>query len=112
MSLALERVPVRAFPHHLAVADLPILAAGQNSERGDEWWAVSAAVLIAIALMMVLAGCLSRLMRSGSLGAIKVIPSTTRRTGRRADEEAPSGTACAVAWGAGLAQAAARTTRT
>ena len=51
---------------------LPILVAGQNSQRGDEWWAVSAAVLIAITPMMVLAGFLSRLMRSGVLlGAIK-----------------------------------------
>ena len=51
---------------------LPILVAGQNSQRGDEWWAVSAAVLIAILPMMVLAGALSRLMRSGLvLGAIK-----------------------------------------
>ena len=51
---------------------LPILVAGQNSQRGDEWWAVSAAVLIAILPMMVLAGVLSRLMRSGLvLGAIK-----------------------------------------
>ena len=51
---------------------LPILVAGQNSQRGDEWWAVSAAVLIAILPMMVLAAFLSRLMRSGLvLGAIK-----------------------------------------
>ncbi|MGE3295572.1 MAG: carbohydrate ABC transporter permease, partial [Geminicoccaceae bacterium] len=51
---------------------LPILVAGQNSQRGDEWWAVSAAVLIAILPMMVLAAALSRLMRSGLvLGAIK-----------------------------------------
>ncbi|MFO1047373.1 MAG: carbohydrate ABC transporter permease [Geminicoccaceae bacterium] len=51
---------------------LPILVAGQNSQRGDEWWAVSAAVLIAILPMMVLAAALSRMMRSGLvLGAIK-----------------------------------------
>lgn len=51
---------------------LPILVAGQNSQRGDEWWAVSAAVLIAIAPMIVMAGILSRMMRSGLLlGAIK-----------------------------------------
>jgi multiple sugar transport system permease protein len=51
---------------------LPILVAGQNSQRGDEWWAVAAAVLIAITPMVVLAGFLSRLMRSGLLlGAIK-----------------------------------------
>lgn len=51
---------------------LPILVAGQNSQRGDEWWAISAAVLIAIVPMMVMAALLSRLMRSGLLlGAIK-----------------------------------------
>ena len=51
---------------------LPILVAGQNSQRGDEWWAISAAALIAIIPMMVMAALLSRLMRSGLLlGAIK-----------------------------------------
>jgi len=51
---------------------LPILVAGQNSQRGDEWWAISAAALIAIVPMMVMAALLSRLMRSGLLlGAIK-----------------------------------------
>lgn len=51
---------------------LPILVAGQNSQRGDEWWAISAAALIAIIPMMVMAALLSRLMRSGlMLGAIK-----------------------------------------
>jgi multiple sugar transport system permease protein len=51
---------------------LPILVAGQNSQRGDEWWAVAAAALIAIVPMMVMAAALSRLMRSGLLlGAIK-----------------------------------------
>lgn len=51
---------------------LPILVAGQNSQRGDEWWAISAAALVAIIPMVVMAGILSRLMRSGVLlGAIK-----------------------------------------
>lgn len=51
---------------------LPILVAGQNSQRGDEWWAISAAALVAIIPMIVMAGLLSRLMRSGLLlGAIK-----------------------------------------
>jgi multiple sugar transport system permease protein len=51
---------------------LPILVAGQNSQRGDEWWAISAAVLIAIVPMMAMAALLGRLMRSGLLlGAIK-----------------------------------------
>jgi multiple sugar transport system permease protein len=51
---------------------LPILVAGQNSQRGDEWWAISAAALVAIVPMMVMAALLSRMMRSGVLlGAIK-----------------------------------------
>ena len=51
---------------------LPILVAGQNSQRGDEWWAISAAALVAIVPMMIMAGLLSRMMRSGLLlGAIK-----------------------------------------
>lgn len=51
---------------------LPILVAGQNSQRGDEWWAVSAAALVAIIPMMIMAGLLSRMMRSGVLlGAIR-----------------------------------------
>jgi multiple sugar transport system permease protein len=51
---------------------LPILVAGQNSQRGDEWWAVSAAALISILPMIVMAVILSRLMRSGLLsGASK-----------------------------------------
>jgi multiple sugar transport system permease protein len=51
---------------------LPILVAGQNSQRGDEWWAVSAAALISIVPMIVMAILLSRLMRSGLLsGASK-----------------------------------------
>jgi multiple sugar transport system permease protein len=51
---------------------LPILVAGQNSQRGDEWWSISAAALVAIIPMMVMAALLSRLMRSGLLlGAIK-----------------------------------------
>ena len=51
---------------------LPILVAGQNSQRGDEWWTISAAALVAIVPMMIMAGLLSRMMRSGLLlGAIK-----------------------------------------
>jgi multiple sugar transport system permease protein len=51
---------------------LPILVAGQNSQRGDEWWSISAAALVAIIPMVIMAGLLSRLMRSGLLlGAIK-----------------------------------------
>ncbi|RCW80313.1 carbohydrate ABC transporter permease [Phyllobacterium bourgognense] len=51
---------------------LPILVAGQNSQRGDEWWSISAAALVAIIPMVIMAGILSRLMRSGLLlGAIK-----------------------------------------
>ncbi len=51
---------------------LPILVAGQNSQRGDEWWALSAAVMFAIVPMIVMATVLGRLMRSGlMLGAGK-----------------------------------------
>ncbi|HCL67863.1 MAG TPA: ABC transporter permease [Rhizobium sp.] len=51
---------------------LPILIAGQNSQRGDEWWAISAAALVAIIPMIIIAGLLGRLMRSGLLaGAVK-----------------------------------------
>ena len=51
---------------------LPILLAGQNSSRGDEWWAISVAVLISIVPMIVVAVFLGRMMRSGLLtGSIK-----------------------------------------
>ncbi|MEM7711747.1 MAG: carbohydrate ABC transporter permease [Pseudomonadota bacterium] len=51
---------------------LPILIAGQNSSRGDEWWAISVAALIAIVPMVVVATILGRMMRSGLLsGSIK-----------------------------------------
>lgn len=51
---------------------LPILIAGQSSSRGDEWWAISVAALIAILPMIVVAIFLARMMRSGLLaGSIK-----------------------------------------
>lgn len=51
---------------------LPILLAGQNSSRGDEWWAISVATLISIVPMIVVAAILGRMMRSGLLsGSIK-----------------------------------------
>lgn len=51
---------------------LPIVLAGQNSSRGDEWWAISVATLIAIAPMIVVAAALGRMMQSGLLsGSIK-----------------------------------------
>ncbi|MEM1288133.1 MAG: carbohydrate ABC transporter permease [Pseudomonadota bacterium] len=51
---------------------LPILIAGQNSSRGDEWWAISVAALIAIIPMVIIAAILGRMMRSGLLsGSIK-----------------------------------------
>jgi multiple sugar transport system permease protein len=51
---------------------LPILLAGQNSSRGDEWWAISVAALISIAPMVVVSTILGRMMRSGLLsGSIK-----------------------------------------
>ncbi|MFN3172195.1 MAG: hypothetical protein ACE37E_16025 [Hyphomicrobiales bacterium] len=51
---------------------MPILLAGQQSSRGDEWWAISVAALIAIIPMVVIASILGRMMRSGLLsGSIK-----------------------------------------
>ena len=51
---------------------LPILLSGQNTVRGDEWWAVATATMVALAPMVVLATILGRLMRSGLvLGGIK-----------------------------------------
>ena len=51
---------------------LPILLAGQQSSRGDEWWAIAVAALISIAPMIVVATVLGRMMRSGLLsGSIK-----------------------------------------
>ena len=51
---------------------LPILIAGQNSSRGDEWWAISVAALIAIVPMVIVAAALGRMMRSGLLaGSVK-----------------------------------------
>lgn len=51
---------------------LPILMAGQNSSRGDEWWAMSVAALISILPMILVAIFLGRMMRSGLLaGSIK-----------------------------------------
>ncbi|NAZ36346.1 carbohydrate ABC transporter permease [Rubellimicrobium sp. CFH 75288] len=51
---------------------LPVLLAGQQSSRGDEWWAISVAALISIAPMVVVATILGRMMRSGLLsGSIK-----------------------------------------
>lgn len=46
---------------------LPILVAGQNSQRGDEWWAISAAALVAIIPMMIMAALLGRMMRRATL---------------------------------------------
>lgn len=51
---------------------LPILLAGQNSGRGDEWWAIAVATLVSITPMTIVAALLGRLMRSGVLsGSIK-----------------------------------------
>jgi len=51
---------------------LSVLLAGQNSSRGDEWWAISVAALVSIAPMIVVAALLGRMMRSGLLsGSIK-----------------------------------------
>lgn len=51
---------------------LPMLLAGQNSSRGDEWWAISVATLVSIVPMAIVAILLGRMMRSGLLtGSIK-----------------------------------------
>ncbi|WP_306120113.1 MULTISPECIES: carbohydrate ABC transporter permease [unclassified Roseitalea] len=51
---------------------LPILLAGQNSSRGDEWWAIAVATLVTIIPMIIVATILGRMMRSGLLsGSIK-----------------------------------------
>jgi multiple sugar transport system permease protein len=51
---------------------LPVWLAGQNSYRGDEWWAIAVAAVIAIVPMMAIAAILSRFMRSGlAVGGIK-----------------------------------------
>ena len=51
---------------------MPINISGQASVRGTEWWAISAAALVAITPMVVIAAFLSRMMRSGLLlGAIR-----------------------------------------
>ncbi|GLQ76005.1 carbohydrate ABC transporter permease [Vibrio penaeicida] len=51
---------------------LPVVLAGQNSSRGDEWWAISVATLISIIPMIIVVTLLGRLMRSGLLsGSIK-----------------------------------------
>ena len=51
---------------------LPMLVVAQISQRGDEWWALCTAVIIAIAPMVVVVWALGRMMRSGLvLGSIK-----------------------------------------
>ncbi|BCL73320.1 ABC transporter permease [Vibrio nigripulchritudo] len=51
---------------------LPVVLAGQNSSRGDEWWAISVATLISIIPMIIVVSLLGRLMKSGLLsGSIK-----------------------------------------
>ena len=51
---------------------LPILVVAQISQRGDEWWALSTAAILALAPMVVVVWVLGRLMRSGlMLGSIK-----------------------------------------
>lgn len=51
---------------------LPVWLTGQNSYRGDEWWAIAVAAVISITPMIVVAAALSRFMRSGlSAGAIR-----------------------------------------
>ena len=51
---------------------LPVWLTGQNSYRGDEWWAIAVAAVISITPMIVVAAALSRFMRSGlAAGAIR-----------------------------------------
>lgn len=51
---------------------LPVLLSGQNSYRGDEWWAIAVANIIAIAPMLIITIYLGRMMRSGlMLGSIR-----------------------------------------
>ena len=51
---------------------LPIIVVSQISQRGDEWWALSTAALVAIMPMIVVVWALGRMMRSGLLlGSIK-----------------------------------------
>lgn len=51
---------------------LPILIAGQNSYRGDEWWSISVAAVVSIAPMIVMAYFLARMMRAGlTIGGIR-----------------------------------------
>ena len=51
---------------------LPVWLAGQNSYRGDEWWAIAVAVVIAITPMIIVSATLSRFMKSGlAIGSIK-----------------------------------------
>jgi multiple sugar transport system permease protein len=51
---------------------LPVWLAGQNSYRGDEWWAIAVAAVISIVPMFLVAMALSKFMRSGLVaGGIK-----------------------------------------
>jgi len=51
---------------------LPVLLSGQNSYRGDEWWAIAVANIIAIVPMLIITILLGRMMRSGlMLGSIR-----------------------------------------
>ena len=51
---------------------LPIIVVSQVSQRGDEWWALCTAALLAILPMVVVVWLLGRIMRSGlMIGGIK-----------------------------------------
>lgn len=51
---------------------LPIIVVSQVSQRGDEWWALCTAALLAILPMIVVVWLLGRIMRSGlMIGGIK-----------------------------------------
>lgn len=46
---------------------LPILLSGQETYRGDDWWAISVAAMVAILPMLAVTTILARFMRSGLL---------------------------------------------
>lgn len=51
---------------------LPILLAAQNTNRGNEWWVICVATVIAVGPMVIITIFLSRMMKSGMLlGSIK-----------------------------------------
>jgi multiple sugar transport system permease protein len=50
---------------------LPVLIAGQNTNRGIEWWYISALTLVSVIPVMLIALFLERFITKGLSGAIK-----------------------------------------